>query len=113
MDINQSILFLNSSSFFIGAGSVQYTSTAADKPVEEPGYLIGYGTYIGKLRVEMAGKIILWEDFNQYQAELKRRFKKWDASLQWNHFHDYHEINARLGIRFSYWRIFRKRNTAE
>jgi len=74
-----------------------------------PGFLVGYGTFIrGPLRIKVIGKSILWEEFTQYKVELEREFKKWEVSTQWNHFKDYHEISVRVGIDFSWRRLFRK-----
>jgi hypothetical protein len=88
---------------YIGYGQADLVQTEKTLFKNNPGYLLGLGTYIGRpLNISVSGKTVYWNDFWEFQGEVKKEIKKLSLSARYLKIDRFDELTLTVGWTFRY-----------
>jgi hypothetical protein len=88
---------------YLGYGQADLIQTEKPSFKNNPGYRLGLGTYIGQpFKIFVSGKTVYWNNFWEFQGELKKEIKKLSLSAQYLKIDRFEELTLTAGWTFRY-----------
>jgi len=96
-------LNFNKISTIIGISSIDFNKISENKNITSVGPIFGLGTWIGHpFLMSISAKTTIYKNLNEYQAEIKKRYKGIYGFLKYNKLNDFNELSLGIGIELSY-----------
>lgn len=90
-------------SAIVGMGQIDFTNQATNKNVHGLGPTLGMGSWIGRpFLMSFSAKATLYKDLTEYQAQLKKEYRRYYSYLKFDKVDTFTELSLGLGMEFWY-----------